>query len=64
MNVKFNQAIKAYEYVQIIDESCAHKKIEDRKVVILLLYVDGILLIRNDIGATSTTKLWLENNLI
>ena len=58
-NKRFDQGIKMYGFDQMIDEPCVYKRIENDKVIFLVLYVDNILIIRNDIGALSSTKVWL-----
>ena len=43
------------------DEPCVYKKISGSIVVFLILYVDDILIIRNDIPTLQTVKVWLSN---
>ena len=45
-----------------MNEPCVYKKDEESVVVFLILYVDDILLIRNDVGVLSTVKVWLASN--
>ena len=56
----FDQAIKTLNFDQNKDEPYACKKIQESMVVLLVLYVDDILLIRNDIGLLSSIKIWLS----
>ncbi|KAA3459009.1 gag/pol protein [Gossypium australe] len=58
-NQRFNQVIKTSGFEQNVDELCVYKRLEDGHVVFLVLYVDDILLIRNDVGTLSSVKLWL-----
>ena len=58
-NIKFDQAIKCYGFIQILDEYCVYKKIVDKKVIFLILYVDDILLIGNDVKTLTSVKHWL-----
>ncbi|KAA3464053.1 gag/pol protein [Gossypium australe] len=58
-NQRFDQAIKTFGFEQNVDEHCAYKHLGDAKVVFLFLYIDDILLIRNDVGTMSLVKLWL-----
>ncbi|KAH9802373.1 Integrase catalytic domain-containing protein [Citrus sinensis] len=58
-NIKFDQAIKSFGFIQNIDELCVYKKIQEKSVAFLILYVDDILLIGNDIGVLTTIKSWL-----
>ena len=48
--VRFDQTIKIYDFKQNLDEPCVYKRIQGKKVVFLILYVDDILLIDNDVG--------------
>ncbi|KAL2475192.1 Retrovirus-related Pol polyprotein from transposon TNT 1-94 [Abeliophyllum distichum] len=41
------------------DEPCVYKKIQDKKIIFLVLYVDDILLIGNDVEMSLSTKAWL-----
>ena len=59
-NIRFDQAVKSFGFIQNMDEPCVYKKHEENVVVFLVLYVDDILLIGNDIGVLSTVKIcWL-----
>ncbi|KAH9704344.1 hypothetical protein KPL70_011418 [Citrus sinensis] len=58
-NIRFDQAIKSLGFIQNIDEPCVYKKIQEKSVAFLILYVDDILLIGNDIGVLTTIKSWL-----
>lgn len=42
--------IKMYMFILNVDEPCDYKRIQDQKVIFLILYVDDILLIWNDVG--------------
>ena len=48
-----------YGFDQNIDDPYVYKRIQNDKVIFLVLYVDNILIIGNDIGALSSTKVWL-----
>ena len=48
-NIRVNEAIKSYGFIQNDDEPCVYKKISGSIVVFLILYVDDILIIGNDI---------------
>ena len=60
-NIRFDTLIKSYGFEQNVDEPCVYKRIIDKKVVFLVLYVDDILLIGNNVGALSDVKNWLAN---
>ena len=48
-NLRFDETIKTYGFEQNVDEPCVYKLINEQTVVFLVLYVDDILLIRNNI---------------
>ena len=58
-NIRFDQAIKSFGFIQNIDEPCVYKKIQGKYIAFLVLYVNDILLIGNDIGVLTTIKSWL-----
>ena len=55
-NKCFDQAIKMHGFDKNIDKPCVYKRIQNDKVIFLVLYVDDILIIGNDIGTLSSTK--------
>ena len=59
-NIKFDQSVKSFEFVQSPYEPCVYKKSSGNVVVFLVLYVDDILLIRNDVGILSSVKVCLS----
>ena len=58
-NIRFDQAVKTYGFIQLEDEPCVYKLMLTGKLVFLVLYVDDILLIGNDVGKLSDVKVWL-----
>ena len=54
--------IKAYGFIQTYDEACIYKKVSGSFVDFLILYVDGILLIGNDIVFLDNIKGYLNKN--
>src|SRR5215216_5037619 len=48
-NIRFDEVIKAYGFIQSFGEVCIYKKESGSSVEFLILYVDDILLIGNDI---------------
>ncbi|TYK29949.1 gag/pol protein [Cucumis melo var. makuwa] len=48
-NIRFDTAIKSYGFDQIVDEPCVYKRIINNSVAFLVMYVDDIVLIRNNI---------------
>ena len=60
-NIRFDQAIKSFDFEQNLDEPCVYKRHQDRVVMFLVLYVDDILLIGNDVVVMSSVKVWLSS---
>ena len=58
-NIKFDQSVKSFGFIQSPDEPYVYKKSIGNVVVFLVLYVDDILLIENDVEIFSSVKLWL-----
>ena len=49
-NIRFDEVIKAYGFIQTYDGACIYKKVSGSSVAFLILYVDDIFLIGNDIN--------------
>ena len=47
-NIRFDELIKAYDFIQTFGEACIYKKVTRSFVAFLILYVDDILLIEYD----------------
>lgn len=62
-NKRFDEVIKTYGFDQNFDELCVYKKIQDKIVIFLVLYVDDILFVGNDEGVLSSTKVWLVQQI-
>ena len=62
-NIRFDDIIKSYDFIKNEDDSCVYKKISGSAVTFIVLYVDDILLIRNDVDMLSVVKTWLSKNL-
>ena len=60
-NIKFDQAIKSFDFKQNLDKPCVYKRHQDKVIMFLVLYVDDILLIGNDVGVMSSVKVWLSS---
>ena len=58
-NKCFDQVIKSFGFDQNEEEPCAYRKMQDDIVVFLILYVDDILLIRNDFEMLLNVKIQL-----
>ena len=61
-NMRFDEAIRSYDFIKNEDELCVYKKISGSAITFLVLYVDDILLIGNDVGMLSSVKAWLSKN--
>ena len=55
-NIRFDEVIKAYGFMQTYDEAYIYKKVGGSSVAFLILYVDGILLIGDDIEFLDSIK--------
>ena len=60
-NLRFDEAVKEFGFIKKEDEPCLYKKVSGSAVVFLVLYVDDILLIKNDIPILQNVKPWLGN---
>ena len=58
-NLRFDEAIKEFDFIKNEDEPCVYKKVSGSAIVFLVLYVDDILLIGNDIPTLQNVKSWL-----
>src|SRR3954462_3726989 len=61
-NKRFDSVIKAFGFVQTFGEACIYKKVSGSSVAFLILYVDDILLIRNDIEFLDSIKGYLNRS--
>jgi hypothetical protein len=61
-NIRYDELIKAYGFIQTYDEACIYKKVSGSSVAFLILYVDDILLIGNDIEFLDSIKGYLNKN--
>ena len=60
-NIKFDQSVKPFGFIQFSDKPCVYKRSNENMVVFLILYVIDILLIGNDVWTLSSVKVWLSN---
>ena len=60
-NRHFDQAVKTLDFKQNEDEPYVYKKMQGSMVVFLVLYINDILLIRNDVRLFSSIKIWLSS---
>jgi hypothetical protein len=54
--MRFDEVVKGFGFIKNLEEPCVYKKVSGRTVVFLVLYVDDILLIRNDISMMKVVK--------
>ena len=59
-NHHFDEAIKSFNFIKNEEKPCVYKRISGSVITFLVLYVDDILLIRNDIRMLTMIKRWLS----
>ena len=59
-NIRFDETIKEFGFSQNVDEPCVYNKVSGSAVVFLVLYLDGILLMGNDVFILQLVKIWLS----
>ena len=62
-NICFDKVIKTYGFIQTCGEVCIYKKVSGSSVAFLILYVNGILLIGNDIEFLDSIKRYLNKSV-
>ena len=60
-NLHFDEVIKAFGFVQNVEETCIYKKMSGSSVAFLVLYVDDILLVGDDVKLLDSVKEYLNN---
>ena len=61
-NIRFDEVIKAYGFIQTFGEACIYKKVSGSSIAFLILYVDDILLIRNNVEFSGKHKRVFERS--
>ena len=61
-NIRFDELIKAYSFIQTFGEACIYKKVSGSFVAFVILYVDDILFIGNDTEFLDSIKGYLNKN--
>jgi hypothetical protein len=61
-NLRFDEVIKAFGFVQVYREACIYKKVNGSSIAFLILYVDDILLIGNNIELLGSMKEYLNKS--
>jgi hypothetical protein len=55
-NLHFDEVVKEFDFIKNVEEHCVCKKVNVSAVAFLVLYVDDILLIRNNIPMMEAVK--------
>ena len=63
-NIRFDELIKAYGFMQTFGEACIYKKVSGSSVAFLILYVDDILLIGNNVEFLNSIKGYLNKSFL
>ena len=61
-NIRFNDVIKEFGFIQTWGEACIYKKVSGSSVAFLILYVDAILLMGNDVEFLESIKAYLNKS--
>ena len=61
-NIRFDEVIKAFAFIQTYGEACIYRKVSGNTVAFLILYVHDILLIGNDIEFLESIKGYLNKS--
>jgi hypothetical protein len=61
-NMHFDEVVKGFAFIKNIVEPCVYKKDSESTFVFLVLYVDDILLIKNDIPMMEVIKSSLKKS--
>jgi hypothetical protein len=61
-NLCFDEVVKEFGFIKNVEELCVYKKVSGSAVVFPVLYVDDILLIKNDISMMEVVKSSLRKN--
>ena len=62
LNLRFDEIIKLSDFLKNSKESCVYKNASGSMVVFLILYIDGIIIIGNDIGIVQGVKAYMCKN--
>jgi hypothetical protein len=54
--MRFDEVVKEFGFIKNVEEPYVYKKVSGSTVVFLVLYVDDILLIKNDIPMMKVVK--------
>ena len=59
-NIHFDETVKSFGFIKNINKICVYKKTSGSTIIFLILYVDDILLIKNDILMLQLVQTWLS----
>jgi hypothetical protein len=62
-NMHFNEVVNELDFIKNVEEHCVYNKVSGSVDIFLVLYVDDILLIRNDIPMLEVVKSLLREFL-
>jgi hypothetical protein len=62
-SLRFDEVVKGFDFVKNVEEPCVYK-VSGSAVVFLVVYVDDILLIRNDIPMMEAVKSSLRKSFL
>jgi hypothetical protein len=60
----FDEVVNGFGFIKNVEEPCVYKKVSGSKVIFLVLYVDDILLIKNDILIVEAVKSSLRKSFL
>jgi len=60
---RFHEAITSFGFAMVLEDYCVYVKRTTRELMLLTLYVDNILLVRNNLEMISATKQWMSSVL-
>jgi hypothetical protein len=60
-NRRFDEVVKMFGFIKNPDEACFYKKVSGSAVAFVVLYVDDILLIRNNVPFLNKVKDYLKS---
>jgi hypothetical protein len=63
-NLCFDKVVKEFDFIKNVEEPCVYKRVSGSAVIFLILYVDDILLIRNDIPIMKVVKSSLRKSFL
>ena len=55
-NIHFDEVVTSLGFIKSDEDACLYKQLSGSSIVLLILYVDDILLIRNDVSLLNSVK--------